>query len=343
MSVMLPASAHAQRRSAVEIGALGRFTIQPDTLNVDHTFAGGGRIGYYIWQNLSVEGEASFGETKQKRIATGIPDSLTDVSHTLWQTRLLYNTGRGTGRTSFLTGAGYAYDGFGRARYVAPRGHAISGLLGLRYYITNRISARFEANGYYTLSDDEARPYPRSATFTPNIQVGLSGLFRNAPPVPTIVTRFDTVRVTQVRVDTIFRDRVEQAMQPSAGAGGGGGLARGATVVIGVVNFDFDKADLSSDARRILDDVATSLARPEAANLNLIVTGNTDAIGGESYNNQLSERRARAVAEYLQGKGVAAGRLQQRAAGETNPVASNTNPEGRATNRRALIELQNAP
>jgi hypothetical protein len=147
MSVMLPASAHAQRRSAVEIGALGRFTIQPDTLNVDHTFAGGGRIGYYIWQNLSVEGEASFGETKQKRIATGIPDSLTDVSHTLWQTRLLYNTGRGTGRTSFLIGAGYAYDGFGRARYVAPRGHAISGLLGLRYYITNRISARFEANG----------------------------------------------------------------------------------------------------------------------------------------------------------------------------------------------------
>jgi OOP family OmpA-OmpF porin len=113
--------------------------------------------------------------------------------------------------------------------------------------------------------------------------------------------------------------------------------------VIGVVNFDFDKADLSSDARRILDDVASSLARPEAASLNLIATGNTDAIGGESYNNRLSERRAQAVAEYLQSKGVAAGRITQRAAGETNPVASNTNPEGRATNRRVLIELQNAP
>ena len=341
LSVMLPASAHAQRRSAIEIGALGRFTIQPDTLNINHTFAGGGRIGYYIWQNLSVEGEASFGETKQKDVAPSIPDSLQDVSHTLWQARLLYNTARGGGRTSWLVGAGYAYDGFGRARYVAPRGHAISGLLGLRYYITNRISARFEANGYYTLSDDDSRPYPREATFTPNIQVGLSGLFRNAPAVPTIVTRFDTVRVTQVRVDTVFRATLDSAM--ARGPGGASGLGRGATVVIGVVNFDFDKADLSSDARRILDDVSASLARPEAANLNLIITGNTDAIGGESYNNRLSERRAQAVAEYLQSKGVAAGRITQRAAGETNPVASNTNPEGRATNRRALIELQNAP
>ena len=120
-------------------------------------------------------------------------------------------------------------------------------------------------------------------------------------------------------------------------------MAPGATVVIGAVNFDFDRAELSSDARRILDDVATSLARPEASSLTLIVTGNTDAIGGESYNNRLSERRAASVAEYLSSKGVTSSRITQRAAGEGNPVASNANPEGRATNRRVLIELQNGP
>jgi OOP family OmpA-OmpF porin len=337
---MLPAAVLAQRRSAIEVGGFGRFTIQPDTLNVDNVFAGGGRLGYYIWQGLSVEGEASFGVSNQKRVVGFVPDSLQDVSHMLWQARLLYNTPRGaTGRTSFLIGAGYAYDGFGRIRSVAPRGNAVSGLLGLRWYLTNRISARFEANGYYTFADDSALPYPRKATFTPNFQVGLSGLFRNAASVPTIVTRFDTVRVTQVRVDTIFRDRIAEATTPSPS--GGAGLARGATVVIGVVNFDFDKFDLSSDARRILDDVSTSLARPEAASLNLVVTGNTDAIGGESYNSRLGENRAKAVADYLTGKGVAASRITQRSAGETNPVAQNTNPEGRATNRRVLIELQN--
>jgi outer membrane protein OmpA-like peptidoglycan-associated protein len=336
LSVMLPAAVHAQRRSAIEVGGFGRFTIQPDTLNVDNVFAGGGRLGYYIWQGLSVEGEASFGVSNMKRPGA-TPEEQQDVSHTLWQARLLYNTPRAA-RTSFLIGAGYVYDGFGRERLVAPRGQGASALVGLRWYITNRISARFEANGYYIVADDSSRPYPRKATFTPNLQVGLSGLFRNAASVPTIVTRYDTVRVTQVRVDTVFRARMDSAMTPTPS---GPTLARGATVVIGVVNFDFDKFELSSDARRILDDVSTSLARPEASSLNLVVTGNTDAIGGESYNSRLGENRAKAVADYLVGKGVAAGRITQRSAGETNPVAQNTNPEGRATNRRVLIELQN--
>jgi len=338
LSLTLPAAAIAQRQSAIELGAFGRYTIQPDTLLVENVFAGGGRIGWYIFRNLSVEGEASFGVSNTK--APVLADSLKDISHTLWQGRLLYNTARGaTNRWSALIGAGYVYDGFGRLRQTSPRGQGVSGLLGARYYITQRVSARFEANGYYIFADDSANPYPRKATFTPNFQVGLSGLFRNAASVPTIVTRYDTVRVTQTRVDTIFRDRIAEATTPSPS--GGAGLARGATVVIGVVNFDFDKYDLSSDARRILDDVATSLARPEAASLNLVVTGNTDAIGGESYNSRLGENRAKAVADYLTGKGVAASRITQRSAGETNPVAQNTNPEGRATNRRVLIELQN--
>lgn len=341
LSVALPAVAFAQRQSAIELGAFGRYTIQPDTQLVENTFAGGGRIGWYIFRNLSVEGEASFGVSNSKK--AGIPDSLKDVSHTLWQGRLLYNTARGaTNRWSGMIGAGYVYDGFGRLRNVAPRGQGVSALLGARYYFTQRITGRIEANPYYIFEDKGQMPGGRKATFTPNFQVGISAFFRNGGPtaiVPTVVTRTDTVRVTEVKTDTVFRDRIQQATTPTTG--GGSGMAAGATVVIGVVNFDFDHAELSSDARRILDDVATSLARPEASNLTLILTGNTDAIGGESYNNRLSERRAASVAEYLASKGIAGSRLTQRAAGEGNPVASNTNPEGRATNRRVLIELQN--
>jgi len=335
LSVMLPAAAFAQRQGAIEIGALGRYTIFPDSLQVDNIFGGGGRLGYYLLPGLSAEADVSFGVGNTTR-AVAI-DSLKDISHTLWQGRLLYNTPR-KARTSFMIGAGYVYDGFGRLRVSAPRGQGVSGLVGLRLYVANRISMRFEFNPYYTFKDDNAHPYPREAAFIPNFQVGLSGLFRNSAATvvaPVVVTRTDTLRVTMV--DTVYRDRIPSAANPTPSVMGG----RGATVVIGVVNFDFDKAELSSDARRILDDVSTSLARPEAANLNLIITGNTDAIGGESYNNRLSERRAASVAEYLQSKGVAASRVTQKAAGETNPVASNTNPEGRATNRRALIELQN--
>ncbi len=91
---------------------------------------------------------------------------------------------------------------------------ASSGLLGLRYYITNRITARCRGERLLHRSrTSKANPYPREAAFTPNIQVGLSGLFRNSAPVPTVVTRYDTVRVTQTRVqsDTVFRERMSEA------------------------------------------------------------------------------------------------------------------------------------
>ena len=85
--------------------------------------------------------------------------------------------------------------------------------------------------------------------------------------------------------------------------------------------------------------MAASLARPESQSLRIEVVGNTDAIGGESYNNRLSERRAQAVVDFLRSNGVADTRMTPRAAGEGNPVASNDNPEGRATNRRVLISI----
>jgi OOP family OmpA-OmpF porin len=224
------------------------------------------------------------------------------------------------------------------------RGHGPTGLLGLRFYLTPRVSIRGDVGALYVVSNTDVTKDPNDlvpeedSRFEPSIRIGISALFRNtAGPTEvttTTVARVDTVQVpgpTRTVVDTVYRDRI--APQPAGGAGG--------TVVIGVVNFDFDKADLSSDARRILDDVAGSLNQGANSALRIIVTGNTDAIGGESYNNNLSQRRADAVSSYLVSKGLSEGRIERRAAGEGNPVASNNNPEGRATNRRVLIELQN--
>jgi OOP family OmpA-OmpF porin len=328
----LPGAASAQRPRAIEIGGFGRYTIFPDTLQLENVFAGGGRLGYYILPNLSVEGDVSFGVSDRMNERV---DSLRDVSHTLWQARLLFNTPP-RGRTSFLVGAGYTYDGFGRLRRGPARGQGAHGLLGARFYLTNRVTLRAEALGAYIIEDEDQLPAGRPSTFEPSVQVGVSAFFRNnreTDMTRMVAARVDTVRMTMV--DTVYRDRIDNASRPGAGAGAG----MGGTVVIGVVNFDFDRAELSSDARRILTDVAASLARPESQNLRIEVVGNTDAIGGESYNNRLSERRAQSVVEFLRSNGVAEGRMTPRAAGEGNPVASNDNPEGRATNRRVLISI----
>jgi len=79
------------------------------------------------------------------------------------------------------------------------------------------------------------------------------------------------------------------------------------------------------------------------ANSTLQIVGHTDSDGDASYNQQLSENRARAVASVLTARGVPQSRLQVFGRGESQPIASNLTPEGKAQNRRVdIVILPNA-
>lgn len=103
------------------------------------------------------------------------------------------------------------------------------------------------------------------------------------------------------------------------------------------VNFAFDSAEISSSAVAILDEVARSAL---AGNQQLLLEGHTDWIATESYNMMLSIRRAESVRQYLIGKGVSGANLSVAGYGESRPIASNMNREGRAENRRVEIIVQ---
>ena len=106
------------------------------------------------------------------------------------------------------------------------------------------------------------------------------------------------------------------------------------------VLFAFDSAKLSPDATSVLDDVVRTLREDEATKVK--VTGYTDAIGSTSYNQSLSERRAKAVRDHLEAK-VGSSSYTAVGRGEANPVAPNAkpggadNPDGRRKNRRVVI------
>ncbi len=118
------------------------------------------------------------------------------------------------------------------------------------------------------------------------------------------------------------------------------------TIDLRGVNFDFDKSKLRPDAVAILNEAIEVLRKyPE---LKVEVAGHTDSVGTDAYNQKLSERRARAVYDYLTHNGVDAGRLMgPHGYGESRPIAPNTNPdgsdnpEGRAQNRRTELNVQN--
>ena len=108
-------------------------------------------------------------------------------------------------------------------------------------------------------------------------------------------------------------------------------------VMPGNITFPTDGSSLKTDFYDVLDSVA--LVLEEFDKTIIVVAGYTDSTGSESYNQQLSESRARSVATYLQNKGVTAVRFDVVGFGERNPIADNSTAEGRALNRRVELTL----
>jgi OOP family OmpA-OmpF porin len=108
------------------------------------------------------------------------------------------------------------------------------------------------------------------------------------------------------------------------------------------VHFAFDKYTLTEYAKASLDADAASITKLSGSfpSLKVDVSGHTDWIGTDAYNQALSERRATAVKDYLVRKGIDSGRIRTYAYGESQPVAPNTTAEGRALNRRAEIRTK---
>lgn len=101
--------------------------------------------------------------------------------------------------------------------------------------------------------------------------------------------------------------------------------------------FGFDSAELKPDARTNLRNLAQSL--DQYPDTRILIAGHTDKVGDFSYNQQLSERRARSARDYLVFQGVARARITTTGLGEDEPVASNDSDEGRALNRRVEVAI----
>ena len=101
------------------------------------------------------------------------------------------------------------------------------------------------------------------------------------------------------------------------------------------VLFETGGNQLSALAQNRLDTVARALSA--YADRSIVVEGHTDAQGSDEKNRELSQRRADAVREYLEGRGVSPEQIHSVGKGESEPVASNDTPEGRANNRRVEI------
>jgi outer membrane protein OmpA-like peptidoglycan-associated protein len=111
--------------------------------------------------------------------------------------------------------------------------------------------------------------------------------------------------------------------------------ARGLIINMSDVVFDTGRATLKPGAREKLAKIAgVLLTHPD---LKLEVDGHTDSVGGDDYNQKLSESRAAAVRDFLVQQGVSSSSITAIGFGKTQPVASNDNAAGRQLNRRVEV------
>lgn len=106
----------------------------------------------------------------------------------------------------------------------------------------------------------------------------------------------------------------------------------GAPYRLNDIYFAYGKYDLTTESKRIIDDFVEYLK--DHTNFQLAIHGHTDNVSDDTFNQVLSENRAKSVYDYMVQEGVPASNLSYKGFGESKPIASNATEEGRAKNRR---------
>jgi len=137
-----------------------------------------------------------------------------------------------------------------------------------------------------------------------------------------------------------YQDRQENELRTLMRDSGVTVTRKGEDIVLnmpGNITFRTGSADLNAQFFKVLDGVAQVAKKYDKTIIE--IAGHTDNVGGADFNRQLSQRRASAVAQYLQSRGVSEQRIITAAGGEDHPIASNSTDQGRSANRRVEVTL----
>lgn len=255
-----------------------------------------------------------------------------NVDITTWQVGMLYYAGSYTGGANQVRPYGtfgmgeIDVDGGGYDRETAAHAGA-----GVRWMMTPRFGARLEARMLHSLDENE-----NDLLFSAGVNYYFGQVEAAAAPAPAPSAPVDSDG------DGVPDDRDQCPGTPPNTRVDANGcplpVARVASIKL-KVNFDFDSSVVKDQYFSDIRELAEFLKRFD--DLQVEVEGHTDNVGPESYNQKLSQSRAKAVVDVLVNQhGIASQRLKPQGYGESRPVASNDNKAGRADNRRVMATLE---
>ena len=254
---------------------------------------------------------------------------------TLLGADVLYMFSRDKFRPFLLAGLGYAHN---KTDYVADGSNdSLMGNVGagFQYLVNDTFGLQADLREVWS----EARAADNSNSTIANTVLNLGAIFRFGAPAP-VVTAEPTPTATPAQ--PYVAPAVVPAQEADAAA-----PCNPATETIEIQSealFDFDKAVIKDKNSQVLDEVAAKIKEHGDVEF-ILVTGHTDRIGTDAYNQKLSERRAMAVRKYLVAHGVNDVRIKSEGKGESEPVVDCKGVKGSkklieclAPNRRVVID-----
>ncbi len=184
--------------------------------------------------------------------------------------------------------------------------------LGAQYLFNDTFGLQADVRHQWSRSEAKSSPRLDADGTIGNTLVSLGGIFRFGAPAPMPVAAVEPAPEPVAAVEPAPAPEPMPAAEPCK--------PKLETVTISAEKlFGFDKAKLQDGSKPILDEAAAKIKGNPDIEL-VLVTGHTDRIGSEAYNQKLSERRANIVKDYLVSQGVEASRLQAVGKGETESV-----------------------
>ncbi len=188
-------------------------------------------------------------------------------------------------------------------------------LIGNFYHDDDTKTTKFpegEGGAYYYIDDVKVRRAKPEEMLTPKPEPSI------APPPKIVLQKAEIVSTKEIKLDSIAY-RV------------------GNTITLENIFFEFDKSTLLSQSEAELDKLVDILS--DYPHLKIEISGHTDNVGSDDYNQKLSESRAKSVVDYLIDEDVSADRLSFRGYGSSQPISSNSTDAGRAKNRRVTFTV----
>lgn len=297
----------AQGQGAVETEVFAKRYFTDSYRNMDNGNLFGGSVGYFLTDDVSLN--LSYGEYHDIRSTNDTGNK--NVKGNLSSLDAVYHFGTpGVGLRPYLS-AGMGHQSISNLNQRTGRDRTTFANVGagVKYYVTENFFAKASVDGMHGFDNHQSE-------WMAGVGVGLNFGGKKAvaapavAPVEPVVYEEEAVEAETVRVELD-------------------------------VKFDFDKAQVQQDSYSDIENLAEFMKQfPQTSTT---VEGHTDSTGNDSYNQNLSERRAGAVRDVLVNQyGVEAERINAVGYGEARPVADNATRDGRAVNRRveAAVEAE---